>query len=131
VPGSHREHVERAYAAFNAGDRDRFLALLDPNAEWHWPPGLADTDVYRGTPAIERAMTIWADAWDDFRMDPEEVVERGDSVFVVARYTGRGRTSGLPIDQRVAHVWEFAGDRAVRLRMFGDAEKSRRRFLEA
>jgi ketosteroid isomerase-like protein len=130
VPGSHREHVERAYAALNVGDRDGFMAVLHPEAEWHWPPGLADTDVYRGADEIVRAMTIWADAWVDFRMEPEELLERGDRIFVAARYAGRGRTSGLPIDQLVAHVWEFGGDRAVRMRMFGDVEKSRRRFLE-
>jgi len=131
VPGSHRELVERAYAAFNAGDRDRFMAVLHPDAEWHWPPGLADTDVYRGAEEIARAMARWTDAWEDFRMEPEEILERGERVFVAARYAGHGRTSGLPIDQLVAHVWEFAGDRATRTRMFGDVEKSRRRFLES
>jgi ketosteroid isomerase-like protein len=131
VPGSHRELVESAYAAFNAGDLDRFLTVLHPDAEWHWPPGLADSDVYRGADEIALAMARWADAWDDFRMEPEELLERADGVFVVTRYRGRGRTSGLPIDQLVAHLWEFAGDRAVRMRMFGDVEKSRRRFFES
>jgi ketosteroid isomerase-like protein len=130
VPGSHRELVERAYAAFNAGDVESFMAVLHPDAEWHWPPGVADTDVYRGAEEIVRATRIWTDAWENFRMEPEEVLERGEQLFVAARYSGRGRTSGLAIDQLVAHVWEFAGEQAVRMRMFGDVDKSRRRFLE-
>jgi ketosteroid isomerase-like protein len=43
---------------------------------------------------------------------------------------GRGRSSGLEIDDPVAHLWEFRGGRAVRLRMFGDVERARQRFLE-
>jgi ketosteroid isomerase-like protein len=130
VPRSRREIVERAYVALNAGDPEGFMAIVRSDAEWHWPPGVADTDVYRGIDEIRRAVGVWTDAWIDFRMEPEEMLEQGDSVFVAVRYSGRGRTSGLPIDQAVAHVWELSGDQAVLVRMFGDVEKARRRFLE-
>jgi hypothetical protein len=32
------------------------------------------------------------------------------------------------VDAVVAHLWEFEGGLAVRLRMFGDAEKAKARF---
>jgi uncharacterized protein len=131
VAGTPRAVVERAYAALNAGDVDAFMAALHAEAEWHWPPGVADTGVYRGAEEIRRALAVWMESWVSFRMDPEELLERGAAVLVVVRYTGRGRTSGLPIDQAVAHLWELRGHRAVRLRMFGDVDKARRRFLES
>jgi ketosteroid isomerase-like protein len=130
VASSPREIVERAYAAFNAGDLDGFMAVVDADAEWHWPPGVADTDVYHGAAEIARGIGLWTESWVDFRMDPEEVLERGDRVFLAVRYEGRSRASGLAIDQTVAHLWELRGPRAVRVRMFGDVDKARRRFLE-
>jgi uncharacterized protein len=131
VLGSHRELVERAYGALNAGDIEGFKAFMDPEGEWHWPPNVADTDVYRGADEVARAIARWSESWADFQMHVEELVERGDSVFVVARYCGHGRTSGLPIDQTVAHVWDVSAGRVTRVRMFGDVEKARQRFLEA
>ena len=47
---------------------------------------------------------------------------------MIARYTGRGRVSGVELDERVAHLWEFRDGLAVQVRMFGDEEKAKRRF---
>jgi ketosteroid isomerase-like protein len=79
---------------------------------------------------LRRGIEAWFEPWVGFRFEPREVLERGDEVLAIVRYRGRGRSSGLEIDDRVAHLWEFRGGRVVRLRMFGDVEKARRRFVE-
>jgi hypothetical protein len=66
------------------------------------PPRNLEAGVYRGHDAISAAPQRWADSWDDFSMEPEEVIERGDEVFVMCRYRGRGRASGVPLDSIVA-----------------------------
>jgi ketosteroid isomerase-like protein len=125
-----REIVEHAYAAFARGDHDGFLEDLHPDAEWHWPPGGADAGVYRGAAEIRRGMALWDEPWADFRMEPEELLEREDAVLAIVRYRARGRASGAPVEYPVAHLWEFREGVVVRMRMFGDAEKAKRRFLE-
>jgi ketosteroid isomerase-like protein len=53
--------------------------------------------------------------------------ERGDRVVAIILYQARGRDSGVDVDQPIAHLWEFRDERAIRLRMFGDVDKARRR----
>jgi ketosteroid isomerase-like protein len=126
----HEETVREIYVFLNEGRRREVMQRFAEDAVWEWPPGGPDAGVYRGHEEINRAAQRWGDSWDDFRLEPEEVIERGDEVFVMCRYLGTGRGSGVPIDSEIAHLWEFRGDRVARLRMFGEAEKARQRFLE-
>jgi ketosteroid isomerase-like protein len=130
VEPSRREIVERSYAALARGDMDGFVALLPADAEWHWPHGMADTDVFRGLAEIRRGLDLWAESWADFRMGLLELLERDDAVLAIVRYSAHGRVSRVRLDESLAHLWEFSGEAAVRLRMFGDVEKARRRFLQ-
>jgi ketosteroid isomerase-like protein len=42
------------------------------------------------------------------------VVERGDQLVAVVRQTGAGRSSGVQVETRLAHVWTVANGKAVR-----------------
>jgi ketosteroid isomerase-like protein len=126
VASGNTERVRRAYA----GGVDDFLALMHPDAEWHWPPGMADSGIFRGKEEIRRGVDTWTEPWGEFQMEPVELLERGEDVLAVVRYRARGRASGMEIDEHVAHLWEFREDLAVRMRMFGDVRKAKRRFTE-
>jgi uncharacterized protein len=121
------ESVQRAYIALG-GDLEDFFAILHPQAEWHWPRGMPDRRVYRGKEEIRRGVDTWAESWADLRMEPVELLERGEDVLAVVRYRARGRASGVEIDERVVHVWEFRDGLVVSMRIFGDEEKAKRRF---
>jgi ketosteroid isomerase-like protein len=60
-----------------------------------------------------------------------EATNRGDfdAVAALVRYRGRGRGSGLAVDEVVAHVIELRDGLIARWRMFADVDKARRRFL--
>ncbi len=122
-----REFYERA----NRGDIEGLLELVDPEVEWHWPPRMVETGVFHGREDFRRRFMEWRQAWEEFRFEPEELIERGDEVLSIVRYVGTGRGSGVPFDEEVAHVYQLRGGKVVRLRMFGTVEKARRRFLEA
>jgi ketosteroid isomerase-like protein len=130
VAARNSELVRQGYAALGRGDVDSFLELLDPAAVWRWPRGVADAAVYRGKDEIRVGLETWIEPWADFLMEPVELLERGEEVLVVTRYRARGRVSGMELDQRVAHLWEFRDGLVVQLRMFGDAVKAKRRFAE-
>ena len=50
----------------------------------------------------------------------------GDTVAVVARYTGTGKETGRELNLNVVHVWNVRGGKIARFRQFADTAK----FLE-
>ena len=66
------------------------------------------------------------EAWAEFRMEPEEVFERGDVVVVLVRAVGKGRGSGVQVDDAVAMVAEVRDGRISMLRVEPDREAALR-----
>jgi uncharacterized protein len=106
--------LRRGYAALNRGDLSVGLDLLDPDIEWHEPATSLEGGTHRGRDSFERFLRGWLESFDGFRVEPERVIERGDELVVVVHQTGMGRSSGLPIETRLAHVWTVADGKAVR-----------------
>lgn len=73
------EALRRGYAALNRGDLSVVLELLDPEIEWHEPAPSLEGGAHRGRDSFERFLRGWLESFDDFRVEPERVVERGDA----------------------------------------------------
>jgi uncharacterized protein len=116
------ETLRRGYAALNRGDLSLVLELLDPDIEWHEPAPSPEGGAHRGRDSFERFLHGWLESFDDFRVEPERVVERGDELMVVVRQSGTGRASGLSVETRLAHVWTVADGKAVRWEAVADPE---------
>ena len=116
------ETLKRGYAALNRGDLSVVLELLDIDIQWHEPTPSPEAGAHRGRDGFERFLRSWIESFDDFRVVPERVVERGDELVVVVRQSGTGRSSGLRVDARLAHVWTVADGKAVRWEAVADPE---------
>jgi ketosteroid isomerase-like protein len=55
-------------------------------------------------------------------LEPQEFLEAGDQVVVVARLVGRGKTSGVAVTRTWAYVWTLRNGKA--LRMVGHADRA-------
>ena len=68
--------------------------------------------------------TLLFDAWDEFRIDAEEVIEKDKKLLAIVRVRTRGRGSGVEVDERLAHVWtaDETGS-ATRLEVFDEPRK--------
>lgn len=119
---AHVDSLRRGYAALNRGDLSVVLDLLDPDIEWHEPAPSPEAGAHRGRDSFERFLGGWLESFEDFRVEPERVVERGDELVVVVRQSGTGRSSGLRVDARLAHVWTVAEGKAVRWEAVADPE---------
>jgi len=108
------ETLKRGYAALNRGDLSVVLDLLDPDIEWHEPAWSPEAGTHRGRDSFERFFRGWLESFEQFRVEPERVVQRGDQLVAVVRQTGAGRSSGVRVETRLAHVWPVADGRAVR-----------------
>jgi ketosteroid isomerase-like protein len=101
------------------------VAGCHPEVEWitgGTPDGpLLLDEVYRGHEGVRRYFEDWVGAWDEYRVEPEEVIDTAaDRVVVICRHGGRGKGSGVAIEQRVADVFTFRDGLAVRVQTVWD-----------
>jgi ketosteroid isomerase-like protein len=89
------------YEAWNRGDRDAWIALLDPDIEIQTSgvfPDLAPD--YRGH---ERSRKFWhqlREPWEVFRIDVERIEEEADRAAAAIRFRAKGVDSGVEVDMR-------------------------------
>jgi uncharacterized protein len=101
------------YEAWNKRDPNVFTELLDPELEWEPAFGSPEAGRYRGAEEFSQFVESWMESFDEFRIEPELLVQVGDTVVVVAHQEGRGRGSGIALQARVVHVWRVSDGKAV------------------
>jgi len=121
------EPIKDLYARFRDGDEDSALELIDPAMEVHDRPDIPDPQVYHGHDGVRAALQVSRDAFDDLDLVPEEFIDAGDQVLVVFWFRGKGRGSGVEIDERLVHLWTIRDGKPVRM----DVHSSREQALEA
>ncbi|MDX6538614.1 MAG: uncharacterized protein QOI71_224 [Gaiellales bacterium] len=114
--------VRSSYEAFSRGDLDGALAMMDEGIVWHQAEGLAHGGVYHGLAAVRAAVFDPIDDqwWEDFDALPSELLGGDDHVVAIGRYTARSKDTGKPLDVPFAHIWKFAGGKAVGFHQFTD-----------
>jgi ketosteroid isomerase-like protein len=90
------EIVKRTYSAWEQGD---FSAIdwADPEIEYSLPD--PEGTVERGVEAMRREWGRFVSSFEGFRVEPREFIDAGDKVVVVQAFHGRGRASGVSIDE--------------------------------
>jgi ketosteroid isomerase-like protein len=71
--------------------------------------------VYRGHEGVLHSLRVSQAAFTGLDIVPEEFVDAGDRVVVHFRFVGTGRTSGVPIEERLVHVWTVRDGKAIRM----------------
>jgi ketosteroid isomerase-like protein len=109
------ELVQRAYEAFNRGDRDAAFTAIAPDCEYVTTgaiPGAGGS--YRGPEGFKRFTEWLLNQFDDGRIEVNEVIEAGDQVVVRATIRGRGKHSGVETSWENWHVWTVRDGKAIR-----------------
>ena len=114
--------TRRSYEAFARDDMDAVVADMHPEIEWHQAQGLPHGGTYHGLAEVRRNVFDPLDEqwWSEFHAVPHDVVDAGDVVVVLGRYTGRAQGTGRPLDVPFVHVWTWSDGKAVRFRQFLD-----------
>ena len=124
---THKEAVLYGYEAFNAGDIEASLTVLDPAIAWHTyiVPGPGG-GTYHGHDGVRE---LWADArriFGEFKNVPEQVFDAGDRVVAFVRVEGVGRESGVAVTARIAHVYSFRDGMICCVESFEDRDEALR-----
>ena len=76
--------------------------------------------VVHGHEGLTKALAEWANELDDLVVTLERVLDAGDKVVAVTRWSGTGRTSGASFDVESIDVLTFARGQVVRWEVYLD-----------
>jgi ketosteroid isomerase-like protein len=122
------EAVRRLFAAFqrvDVGNLERRLdevrEIVDPEVEWIAPPhSLLASEEYRGYDGVRRFWTQFLSAWDEYRVQVDELIDAGDQVVAVMRLSGR--TNELEVDEARSSLLTLRDGRIVRIEPFSSKD---------
>jgi ketosteroid isomerase-like protein len=110
------EVVRRCFDDYLRGAPDEALAWLAPDVVWEVGQELPA----RGPDAVRDLWERWESDWEGLEMAREEFIDVGDQVVVTVHYSGRGRGSGVPFDDRLFDVYTLREGKIIRKREFRD-----------
>jgi ketosteroid isomerase-like protein len=97
--------VERLFAAFETGQIEGVTDLISDDFLLVVPPSMsAEPDSYEGPEGARRYMDAFEGVIDDVRFSADELHPEGGRVIALVRVTGRGASSGLPMEMRAASI---------------------------
>ena len=63
--------------------------------------------IYHGVDGFRKAVEQADEMWDEFRVEPHEFIDLGDTVVVASTISGKGRGSGVEVEMPLFTVIEF------------------------
>src|SRR3712207_2297737 len=94
----------RFVAAFNAREIEQIISMMHPEIEFQSRFAQMGGAVYHGHEGVRGWLDDLADAWEYLDVDISEATEiEQDRAVSLIRLHGRGRASGLHIDEHLAH----------------------------
>ena len=119
-----REMSER----FATGDRESWREVFAKDVIWDTSATTTpQAGVYEGHAGVERFFIDWLGTWDNPAVEMLDLIDAGDSVVAVFRWTGRGRTSGIDTAMTMFAVYDLKDGQVVRFRQY----ETRNEALEA
>jgi ketosteroid isomerase-like protein len=119
-----QENVELVRRAFGVvtipGDPEAMVAASHTDFEMHLVGVAGEPVRYAGAGGIREFFRDVAQSWESFRFKSTDLRDLGDRVLVLGHVRGRGRASGVEVDDRWAWIVELRGGRAVSLHGFLD-----------
>jgi ketosteroid isomerase-like protein len=126
-----RENVEiarKTIDAYNRGDLDAWVAFLSPDVVWESLPLPGLGEVYMRRAEAREWLEQLLELFEETHLEIEEITALSDDRVLIA-YTqiGRGRGSGLPVEQSLWSIFWLAEGVITRRQAF----RTRDEALEA
>jgi ketosteroid isomerase-like protein len=111
--------------AFARRDFESLRPFIDDSGEVSSDPMGMNTGVFTGFDGFMTWLEAWLEAWEEFSVDVERFEPVGERHVVAdVQQTARGRGSGVPVDLRLAYMWEFRDGKIVRMRLYPDFDSA-------
>jgi ketosteroid isomerase-like protein len=124
------EILKTIYEAFGEDDMDTMRQHVHPDVEIVERLEVPGARVYHGVDEWEQGYAEEGETIDEFRVELCGVEELGGRCVADIVIRLRGKSSGAEVEERMAHLVDFEGDKVVRWRAFTDIEDARRHARE-
>jgi ketosteroid isomerase-like protein len=125
MSGRNVDLVRRLLDVYNERSFEQNHDLIDPDVVWDMSRvELPDAGSYSGRSELRSFVEAWEEGFVSDHLEAKETFDAGDRVVVMVHHRGRGKSSGIDIDQRFAMVWTFRGGRAIRMEMYPTLEEA-------
>ncbi len=118
------EAFKRAYLvaneAFNRHDFDAAFFGFHPDLVWETIASAPGTEPLRGRRAVIEGFRELLAEFPDWRVEPQEFIDRDHAILVRNVGTATGGQSGTPVRQSFTQVWTFRDGRPVHVREYLD-----------
>src|SRR4051794_14875844 len=116
------EIVRKFVDAAQAGDVETALCCFSEDVIWlNRPP---EVGPYDGRDGVITAILGFAEHFDDYWFEAKQLVDARDKVVLLWRQGGKGKSSGLPITEDGATVFDVAGGRICRAQVYSGREEA-------
>jgi ketosteroid isomerase-like protein len=115
------ERFKERFECWNGGELDLMQDMYAEDGEFDISAVFVDTPPFKGHQGMRRYWDEVWETWEGVRQDPLEVFELGGGRFVVeVRLWGKGKRSGVAVDQRFAYLYTLreADEKIVRCQLF-------------
>ena len=118
------KRLRSGYGALSRGTID--VELLAADFELVQASSIIDSaGIFRGRDAVREAIEEVRASFEELEFAPEEIIDVGDGqVLVLVHARGRGRSSGMAVDDHIAHLWTFRDGKAVRLVIYEEQSEA-------
>jgi ketosteroid isomerase-like protein len=111
------------WEAFLRNDFEAALSAFEPDVEWDGT-NLPDGKVSRGLDAVVEHLTKWAETWETWEIELEQVIDAGgDQVIAFIRERGRTK-AGLEMNERHSELYTVRDGKIRSRKGFSDADEA-------
>ncbi len=109
--------------AFIVGDAATALAGLDDEVEWHGTiGGLDEGRTYHGHDQVIEGFVDNLQAWESHSLETRRYIDAGDKVVVFWHEVGRGKESGVDVENDTAVIYTIRGGKVVDVQGYMDRD---------
>lgn len=120
--------VTDAFRAMRSGGVDAWVERLTDDVDYRAIEGAPDDrGPLHGKEAVRAYLQEWFEMFEEFIVEPVEVIEAGPGVVVVLRFGGRAKLSGVKTEQTLAIAYAVRDGKIA----FGREYSTRQEALEA
>ena len=121
MPAVDAEIVRRGIDAFNRGDLEAMLELIDPEVTLVPVRALLEGGEYRGHDGVRRYFSDMEEDWESRRIEVDEIVDLDDGVLVLGTFALRGR-SGTELSYPLAWHSRYRDGKLWRMQAYSDRD---------
>ena len=124
MSGGNVEVVRRAFEALERSGVAGLLEYCSPEIEYRVRYDLPDARTYHGHDGVRALAADWQAMFEEFRLEPQALIDAGDSVVAVMRISGRGASSGVETGNPYAALCSVRESRLWRITDYPTKEEA-------